>query len=365
MPRLRVVTHTPSFQAEYALRLSVSISVACDVLLLSDSEMWRFCEQATLKDAASAIDIRTARANSRISQALYIVSTVYNIVRYRPHIVHFQEYPEWHHYVVVQLIRLFAPIVLTVHDPQPHSGRDREYGLKQQRIRDAMRAAADMILVNGEFCKNEMESIGSSRPVVVSRHGVLLVPSDTSKRQPDARRILLFGRMEAYKGVETFVDAVEQLVQRGTPVIAVLAGSGPELGRLSNRISNIPNAQVRSEFLTPVEAIKELQMAKVVVLPYLDATQSGVAAAAFANGRPVIASEVGGISEVVVSGANGLLVQPGNAAALADAIEHVLNSDVVWNQLREGAERTARTVLNWDEIADDVVQHYYYLLNRT
>jgi glycosyltransferase involved in cell wall biosynthesis len=106
-------------------------------------------------------------------------------------------------------------------------------------------------------------------------------------------------------------------------------------------------------------------MAKVVVLPYLDATQSGVAAAAFANGRPVIASEVGGISEVVVSGANGLLVQPGNAAALADAIEHVLNSDVVWNQLREGAERTARTVLNWDEIADDVVQHYYYLLNRT
>ncbi|MFM8409025.1 MAG: glycosyltransferase, partial [Alphaproteobacteria bacterium] len=61
----------------------------------------------------------------------------------------------------------------------------------------------------------------------------------------------------------------------------------------------------------------------VVVLPYRDGTQSGVVPLAWAHGRPVVTTAVGGLPEAVDDGATGLLVPPGDARALADALERV------------------------------------------
>jgi hypothetical protein len=65
------------------------------------------------------------------------------------------------------------------------------------------------------------------------------------------------------------------------------------------------------------EAARLMHNATIVVLPYISASQSGVAALALAFGRPIIASAVGGLNEMVIHGKTGLLVPPGNVAALA------------------------------------------------
>ena len=103
----------------------------------------------------------------------------------------------------------------------------------------------------------------------------------------------------------------------------------------------------------------------VVALPYKDATQSGVLASAYGNSRPVVASATGGIPDVVTDGVNGLLVPPGDATALADALERVLTSKPLAATLTEGARQTAAGPLNWDRVAEGLLGSYNALAGRT
>ena len=103
----------------------------------------------------------------------------------------------------------------------------------------------------------------------------------------------------------------------------------------------------------------------MVALPYKDATQSGVLASAYGNARPVVASATGGIPDVVTDGVNGLLVPPGDATALADALERVLTSKPLAATLTEGARQTAAGPLNWDRIAEQLLGSYLRLAGRT
>ena len=98
---------------------------------------------------------------------------------------------------------------------------------------------------------------------------------------------------------------------------------------------------------------------KYVVCPYTDATQSGVVMTAFAFGKPVIATRVGGLEEVVSHERTGLLVPPGDARALADAML-LLDGD------RSRLERFAGAIsaleregeYSWDEIARKTAEVY-------
>lgn len=166
----------------------------------------------------------------------------------------------------------------------------------------------------------------------------------------------MFGRMEAYKGLEILLDAVDLLNARQTAFTLILAGDGPELSRLGERIAATRGVETRREFLTPAAAIAELQRAQIVVLPYTDATQSGVASAAFANARPVVASRAGGLIDVVRDGVDGILVPPGDARALADAIESMLAEA---EKFRAGAE-TAAAPLAWSRIAAQLLDAWNF-----
>jgi glycosyltransferase involved in cell wall biosynthesis len=161
----------------------------------------------------------------------------------------------------------------------------------------------------------------------------------------------MFGRMEAYKGLEVLVEAAERLHAAGRPVRLVIAGKGPEQTRLAARIAALPGAQAIDRYLEPGDLQAEIARAACVVAPYLDATQSGVLASAFANGKPVVASRVGGLGDVVHDGANGLLVPPGDAAALARAIGRILDDAPLREALTEGAQAFAAGALNWNSIA--------------
>jgi len=156
---------------------------------------------------------------------------------------------------------------------------------------------------------------------------------------PTGRPLVVFaGRLEPIKGVETIVRAAQRLPD----VTVAVVGDGPlaaELRELANELG----VADRVAFLGRVPSVPPiLAAADVVVLPSFSEGMPLVVLEALALARPVVASRVGGIPEVVEDGVTGLLVEPGDPEELAVAIERLVKDPALARSLAEAGARIAR-----------------------
>jgi glycosyltransferase involved in cell wall biosynthesis len=154
------------------------------------------------------------------------------------------------------------------------------------------------------------------------------------------------------------LEALRLLKARGRDVRLKILGAGPAMDRLQPEFERLGTAETVNAFVDYDMLIDGIQESCCVLLPYLNATQSGVLAGAYAGHRPVIASRTGGLVDVIADGDNGLLVEPGDAVALTDAMERLMTDPQLLARLTDGARRTAEGPLNWDVITDDMADCY-------
>ena len=107
----------------------------------------------------------------------------------------------------------------------------------------------------------------------------------------------------------------------------------------------VPNEQV-----APLMALSS-----VVVLPYRAITQSAVIQIAYACGRPVVATRVGGLPDVVEEGASGLLASPEDPDSLAAAITQIISDPAVGERMGQHAQILADTRYSWRNVAEQVM----------
>ncbi len=162
----------------------------------------------------------------------------------------------------------------------------------------------------------------------------------------------MFGRMERYKGLEILLQAMQALHQQGVAVSLDVRGAGPELDRLQSAFRALPGCSVTLGHSPRAALLQALAACDVVVAPYLQASASGVAAAAAANGRAIVASATGGLQEVVRPGENGVLSAPGDAQALAEGLLQALGDR---QRLGRGALALAEGAFAWRHTADAMV----------
>jgi glycosyltransferase involved in cell wall biosynthesis len=360
--RLRVAIYAPHF-AEYSYRLAAALARHCDVRLVLNrkdaNQQWELTNIAV----TDPFETRIRDLSLRRAGVIGIPSSFIDVISFRPDVIHCHEVPEIYTSSLIQLLRpLGIPLVLTVHDAIPHSEGGSGTSPREDGWRGRMRAAASIVTTHGESCIADFRraSPDFAGEVVSSMHGVLMVPpAGAPVIEPEPARILFFGRMWAYKGLDVFVDAIDMLTKRGVTHGAIVAGRGPEMTRLGARMEAMPTVKMINAYISPEDTGRLFQSATVVALPYKDASQSGVLASAYGNSRPVVASATGGIPDVVTDGVNGLLVPPGDAIALADALECVLTSNSLAAALAEGARQTAAGLLNWDQIAERLLSSYH------
>ena len=344
---------------------AAAMAKRCDVLVCLDGD------QLASEYAGRTVPAAVGRLRRlRFKTPLDLVRLVLEVRRFRPSIVHFQEAAgprkALFNAVLAALTTHRAMIVLTVHDPLPHEGRDQSAAKRMAFARGYLRRRADIIVVHGAYCAKLLrDSAPTFRPalrprtlrprIAVSEHGLILEPA---RFGPAARsgplRLYFFGRMEAYKGLDVLLAMAEMLHEDGVPFALAVAGRGPELDRLQERFQRLPELDVSNGFVPPAQVMAAIQAADCVLLPYLSATQSGVLAAAYAGRRYVVASRTGGIPDVVEHGVNGLLVPPGDPRALADAVRSLVRDQSLRGRLQAGAAATAQGRLSWDRIAAEL-----------
>jgi glycosyltransferase involved in cell wall biosynthesis len=131
---------------------------------------------------------------------------------------------------------------------------------------------------------------------------------------------LFFGHVRPFKGLDIALRAWRLLTRDVTLVVAGEAWwKGEEEYRALAK--GLDNVRLEFRFIPDSEIATYFAACDVVLAPYRIEAQSGVALTAFHFARPVIATTVGGLPEIIEEGANGMLVPPENPAALAAAID--------------------------------------------
>jgi glycosyltransferase involved in cell wall biosynthesis len=178
-------------------------------------------------------------------------------------------------------------------------------------------------------------------------------PDGAGPRSHGPLRVLAVGRLVEKKGFQTLVEATAE----GRALEVCIAGEG-DLREDLQRLAVERNAPVRLVGALDRAAVAEaMAEADVVAVPSV-VDRAGnvdglpnVLLEAMAAGKPVVASRVAGIPDVVTDEVNGLLVPPGDPAALAEALRRLAAEPALRARLGEAARRTAVAGLGWEAVA--------------
>lgn len=212
------------------------------------------------------------------------------------------------------------PTVLTVHEPSPRTGLPIGRGWRDM-VRRWYRRLAGVIIVHTESGLRGLSPAELEKSVVIP-HGVHIRNVDSS---PTSKKILFFGRVARYKGLDVLLDAME-IVWETVPdaELRILASPGDDD---NGRDTADYDPRIRATWCgySRTELERALSDARAVCMPYLSASGSGVGAEAMGAGKLVVASDLEDLREVAAH--PDLLVKPGCAQDLARALVAVLSND--------------------------------------
>jgi glycosyltransferase involved in cell wall biosynthesis len=192
-------------------------------------------------------------------------------------------------------------------------------------------SAADHLITHSTNDREELLALVPGKTVSVSPLPALDEFSTPNATTRDGRTILFFGKVREYKGLDVLLAAMPKVVSRidcELLVVGEFYDSIEKYLQLIHKLGIESHVRIDNRYVPNEEVSAIFAEADVLVLPYLRATQSGVARIALSNRLPIIASRIGGLMESVIEGANGLLVLPGDSSALADKIIEYFSSNL-------------------------------------
>ena len=260
-----------------------------------------------------------------------------------------------------------APILLTVHDVATHPGADSREPARRMRVRTNLRDRAAAVIVHGESLRRAyLEQAKGGAEVHAIPHGCYTVLRHWARPGvPEVpRSVLFFGRIHAYKGLDYLLRATGIAAAQVPNLRLIVAGDGDDLeGRLGALLSD-PRCTVHRGYLGNDRVAEVFQQASIVVLPYIEGSQSGVVRIAYVFGKPVIVTRVGSIPESVRDGITGLVVPPRDERALAAAMVALLTDDGRRAAMARAAAEMADGDLSWGTVARRTVPILERLVSR-
>lgn len=284
------------------------------------------------------------------------------IDKLNPDIIHCANFLDGNFYYF--LFKNKRKIVVTVHDPFPHSG---ESNFRKSSIRRINYKSIENIILLNAVQKDEFvkKTSGMFTSVFVSSLGIYeyLRIYKAQERESKTFKILFFGRISPYKGIDTLLCAFEGLLKKYDNIELTIAGNGKFWFDITPYREN-PSINFINRYVPNEELVELLTSASVVVCPYKDATQSGVVMSAFALGKPVVGTRVGALPEMIEHNVTGVIVPPDDANALEEAIKELIESPAllaamhtnIKNKYENGAK-------SWKDISFALYNHYLKLLS--
>jgi L-malate glycosyltransferase len=243
----------------------------------------------------------------------------------------------------------------------------------QRRVQRIICKAADCVLVNAEAIREALVKEGYAPcKIVVIRNGIMM--SKFGKRQrggllrqelglpPFAPLVMVSSRLNQMKGIQYFLDAAVILAERFPEARFLVVGDGESRGELEEYAGRLGLGRrvVFTGFRSDVPAL--LAEAEVSVLPSLSEGLSNALLESMAAGVPVVATRVGGNSEVVEDGLTGLLVPARDSAELAGATGRLLENKILATSFGQAGMRRVTELFSMERSVRQTEHLYERLL---
>ncbi|MGL5838575.1 MAG: glycosyltransferase [Sphingorhabdus sp.] len=256
----------------------------------------------------------------------------------------------------IHAIRRNCPVVLTVHDAVPYNGKAvsafQTSGLK------TVFKAVDRLIVHTPHAFETLMRFGLPKNrLAIVPHGVLTLPPASVKIENDARwRIVLFGKIQHYKGVDLLIEALGRIDKENRSRLHVIVAGEPQIDMVplfarADALDLDDVLEFRPTRHSDAEMADLLHNADAFVFPYRMIEASGVLLLVARTEKWLIASDLGLFTEMIGrDGAAGALVTPENPDALANAILASIG--------RKPTRPIASDVPEWTEIGRMTIEVY-------
>jgi glycosyltransferase involved in cell wall biosynthesis len=217
-------------------------------------------------------------------------------------------------------------------------GTDVEVARKLPTLARPVVERARVVICASSALAGSARELGA-KDVRVIPSGVDVPPDEGEEAQPP--HVLYVGRLSPEKGILDLVAAAD-----GLPLVVV--GDGPLRDEVPEALGFVPNAELGPYY----------RRAAVVAVPSRREGYGVVCAEAMAHGRPVVASAVGGLLDLVRHNETGLLVPPGDEDALREALRWLLSDADLRRRLGGAARERAREHLSWERATAETIRAY-------
>lgn len=326
-------------------------------------EKWK----ALQLDALEMIDTYSGKTDF-VKNTLRFITKVYPELKKKYHGVTVDAcYIPMDHFYSGYICSIFtnAKVIKTVHDPVFHSTNRRIYWWLVKTVSQALHYGKygrvdDYVILTRKFTEYMVKHYGIAYDHVhVIPHGIFDYYLKNSSDEyydydPHKTNYLFFGRIEKYKGVDLLVDAFLEIHKQNPNTTLTIVGSG-NCDVFKKKVEGEASITLINRWIDEKEVASYFPENRNVylVLPYRDATQSGVIPIAMSCGVVVIASDTGGLSEQVENQRNGYLFKANDIKELESCMMDVPlkdNSSIICN-----AKRYIQS-LNWHELSKEIIK---------
>ncbi|KYH28528.1 MULTISPECIES: glycosyltransferase family 4 protein [Clostridium] len=182
----------------------------------------------------------------------------------------------------------------------------------------------------------------------------------------DEKIVLYIGRHVFEKGIHILINAIPEILKENAKIKFIIAGTGSMTEELKDIVLNegIEEKVIFTGYISEEEKGKLYRISDAAVFPSIYEPFGIVALEAMAAGCPVIASDIGGFSEIIRHGINGLKFMSGSTTSLKDSLLEVLNNTELANKLRENGLKSVKENYSWKQIAELTTEVYKQVLKE-
>lgn len=256
-------------------------------------------------------------------------------------------------------------LILTVHNILPHNKHTK---LNTLLYRAIYKIPQHLIVHTTKMKQELLQSYNVPEfRILVMEHGINAIETNGELASGDSRSalgipadktiLLIFGHISPYKGIETLLDAFDKLDDNYYLVIAGMAADKAYENKITNRIksnANFPNIVFHNKFVSDDEIAMYFKASNVLILPYKHIDQSGIVFLSMSMGLPMIAFDVGSLSQYICNDI-GIVVYQKDAEGLKQAI-HTFKTNISSyspDKIKHHAKR-----YQWNQVVAPVLSLY-------